>query len=87
MQVTSYSELRKNLAAAMDKVHADHSPLLITRSGGKPPAVLMSLEDFSSHAETEYLLRSPANRKQLMESLAQYERGEFVVVDIDDLAD
>ena len=85
MDTASYSELRKNLAAMMDKVHADHTPLLITRGGGKPPAVLMSLEDFASYAETDYLLRSPANRKSLLESIAQAERGEFVTVSLEDL--
>lgn len=86
MQYTSYSELRKNLAAMLDKVHADHAPLLITRGKGKPPAVLMSLEDFGGYAETEYLMRSPANKKQLLESIAQFERGEkMVTVTMDEL--
>ncbi len=85
MQHTSYSELRKNLTAMLDKVHADHAPLLITRGKGKPPAVLMSLEDFAGYAETEYLMRSPANKKQLLKSIAEYERGETVTVALDDL--
>ena len=79
MQVTSYSELRKNLAAIMDRSYADHSPVLITRSGGKPPMVMMSLEDFAGYAETEYLMRSPANKKQLLESIASIERGDKLV--------
>lgn len=32
--------------------------------------------------ETEYLLRSPANRKKLQESIAQADRGELVEVNI-----
>jgi antitoxin YefM len=79
MQVTSYSELRKNLAAIMDRSYADHSPVLITRSGGKPPMVMMSMEDFGGYAETEYLMRSPANKKILLESLAAADRGEYTV--------
>ena len=75
MDTASYSDLRKNLAAMMDKVHADHAPLLITRGGGKPPAVLMSLEDFSSYAETDYLLRSPANATRLAAAVEELDKG------------
>lgn len=75
MRTTSYSDLRKNLAAALDAVTADHEPLIITRERGKPAAVLMSLEDFSSYEETRYLLRSPANAARLMESVAELEAG------------
>lgn len=60
MRSISYSDLRKNLASALDAVTADHEPIVITRERGKPAAVLMSLEDFASYEETRYLLRSPA---------------------------
>ncbi|MHB1110065.1 MAG: type II toxin-antitoxin system Phd/YefM family antitoxin, partial [Devosia sp.] len=68
MRATSATDLRKNLAAELDKVHDDHEPVIIVRSGGKPAGVLMSLEDFASYQETAYLMSSPANRKALMES-------------------
>ena len=34
---------------------------------------------------TEYLMRNEANRKSLMESIAQAERGELIKVKIEDL--
>lgn len=71
MRTTSFSELRKNLATSLDKVHDDHQPLVITRDSGKPSAVLMSLEDFESYEATMYLLRSPANAARLNKSIAQ----------------
>ena len=77
--MTSYSELRRNLAAALDSVSADREPVIITRDRGKPSAVLMSLEDFASYEETRHLLRSPANADRLLESIAELERGEGVV--------
>jgi prevent-host-death family protein len=52
IRISSYSELRRNLAAAIDRVNADREPLIITRDRGKPMAVLMSLEDFASYEET-----------------------------------
>ena len=61
MRSTSYSDLRKNLAARLDEVTEDRTPLLITRERGKPAAVLMSLEDFASYEETQHLLKSPRN--------------------------
>ncbi len=42
MRITSYSDLRRNLAAALDRVSADREALVITRYRGKPTAVLMS---------------------------------------------
>ena len=54
MRIASYSDFRRNLAAAIDRVNADHEPLVITRDRGKPMAVLMSLEDFASLEETRH---------------------------------
>jgi antitoxin YefM len=75
MQTTSYSKLRKNLAATLDQVSADREPVVITREGGKPSAVLMSLEDFASYEETRYLLRSPANAERLLASIEELDNG------------
>ena len=76
MRTTSYSDLRKNLAATIERVNADHEPVVITRDKGKPSAVLMSLEDFASYEETRYLLRSPANAERLLASIASLDAGE-----------
>jgi len=76
MCTTSYSDLRRNLAATLDSVTADHAPVLITRDRGKPAAVLMSLEDFASYEETRYLLRSPRNAERLLEAVADLDHGD-----------
>jgi antitoxin YefM len=76
MRITSYSDLRRNLAAALDRVSVDREPLVITRDRGKPTAVLMSLEDFASYEETRHLLQSPANAEQLLKSIAELEKGD-----------
>ncbi len=75
MRIASYSDFRRNLAAAIDRVNADHEPLVITRDRGKPMAVLMSLEDFASLEETRHLLRSAENAERLLESIGELERG------------
>ncbi|MDE2577361.1 MAG: type II toxin-antitoxin system prevent-host-death family antitoxin [Hyphomicrobiales bacterium] len=76
MRSTSYSDLRKNLAAALDSVTSDHEPMIITRDRGKPAAVLISLEDFASYEETAYLLRSPKNVKRLKASIVALGAGK-----------
>ena len=74
MHAVTYSEARANFAAMLDKVNDDHAPVLITRQNGKP-AVLISLEDYSAWDETAYVLRNPANAKQLLTSVEELNRG------------
>lgn len=74
MDAISYSAARANLAKTMDKVCADHAPIIITRKS-ESPVVMLSLEDFQAMEETAYLLRSPANARRLLESIAELESG------------
>ncbi len=76
MNAISVTDFRKTLAAQIDRVTADHDYTIITRDGGKPAAVLMSLEDFASWQETEYLLRSPANAERLLKAVAELDAGK-----------
>ena len=76
MKVTTYSELRQNLAKMLDRVHDDHEPLLVTRSNGDH-AVVMSLADFNSYEETLYLTASQVNAQRLAESLLQIKTGKM----------
>lgn len=83
MKHVTYSTFRADLANMLDKVNDDHVPLLITRQNGRP-AVVMSLEDFTSWQETAYLMASPKNAERLRESIAEIEAGKFVVRDLID---
>ena len=74
MDAISYTSARANLASTMEKVCNDHAPVIITRKS-ESPVVMMSLEDYEAMEETTYLLRSPANAKQLLESIAELESG------------
>lgn len=77
MDAISYTTARANLAKTMAKVCDDHSPVIITRKS-ESPVVMMSLEDYESMQETTYLLRSPANARVLLESIAELEAGKGV---------
>ncbi|MAF14984.1 MAG: type II toxin-antitoxin system prevent-host-death family antitoxin [Marinomonas sp.] len=75
MDAISYTTARANLASTMEKVCNDHSPVIITRKS-EAPVVMISLEDYEAMQETTYLLRSPANAKRLLESMAELEAGK-----------
>ena len=84
MRTTSYSELRRNLAAMLDRVTDDHEPVIITRGRGKPAAVLMSIEDFASYEETRYLLRTPRNADRLLKAVSDLDQGSGVERQLDE---
>lgn len=77
MKVTSISDFRKDAKKYFDQVINDQDALLITRSDGQT-IVAMPLEHYSSITETEYLLRSPANRRHLEASIAQARAGKGI---------
>ncbi len=86
MTAISYTAARENLASTMDKVCQDHDPVIITRNRDQA-VVMMSLEDYSSLEETAYLMRSPANARRLLESIAEVEKGKIVRKKLSDLVD
>ncbi|WP_293267689.1 type II toxin-antitoxin system prevent-host-death family antitoxin [Neptunomonas sp.] len=74
MDAISYTAARANLASTMANVCNDHAPIIITRRN-EAPVIMMSLEDYNAMEETTYLLRSPANARNLLESIAELETG------------
>ena len=77
MRTMTYTAVRNGLAQALDSVARDHAPILITRQKGAP-GLLMSMEDFSSWQETEYLLRSPANAAHLAQAMRDLAAGRGI---------
>ena len=74
MEAINYSELRRNLKSHLDRVYNDHDPLIITRKDNEN-VVVISLEDYNSLAETQYLLSTKANTEHLMRSLEESSSG------------
>jgi antitoxin YefM len=74
MMAITASEARKNLFPLIEQVNNDRVPIEINSRRGD--AVLISRADFEALEETAHLLRSPANARRLLESLAQAQRGE-----------
>ena len=78
MNTLSYSSARATLADTMDRVCADHQPIIITRSSGQSAVVMLSLSDYQALEESAFLLRSPKNARRLMGSIATLEAGQGV---------
>ncbi|MBP7554530.1 MAG: type II toxin-antitoxin system prevent-host-death family antitoxin [Spirochaetes bacterium] len=68
MQVASYSDIRKNLKSYLDEVFLNRDPLIITRKNNEN-LVVISLDDYNSLTETNYLLSSKKNEERLLSSL------------------
>jgi len=84
MSITA-SEARKHLFPLIEQVNEDHAPVHITSRKGN--AVLMSEQDFTSWQETIYLLRTPANARRLLDSIAEAETGGTEYHELADVPD
>jgi len=77
MRTISFSAARANLAATFDAVINDAEEMVITRSGHEP-VVVLSLQEYESMRETNYLLRSGANAERLLGAIHDLEAGQGV---------
>jgi antitoxin YefM len=80
MDVKTYSDARQNFAKLMDEVCDKRAPVTVTRQGAKS-VVILPLEEFESIEETLYLLRSPANAKNLLGAIDDLKAGRAVKKD------
>ena len=67
MEKSSASKVRASFNSYLDKVCAEHEPLIIIRRNGENVVVLPE-EDYNSMLETFYLLKSPKNARRLFEA-------------------
>ena len=75
MQVISLTEARNNLKDVFDSVYLNNDEVVIHRKG-KENVVVISFDEYNSMKETNYLLSSPANKKNLLASLKQLRDGK-----------
>jgi antitoxin YefM len=69
------------MKAHLDQVCEDHDPLIVTRKGNKN-VVILSLEEYSSMVETEYLLSTKANRDHLTAGIKAFEEGRVLTKEL-----
>jgi len=77
MQVVSLTEARNNLKSVFDSVYLDHEDVIIHRKG-RESIVMISMDEYNSMKETNYLLSSPNNAKHLRESIEQLRKGQVI---------
>lgn len=70
------TDFRAQLAAYLDQVCDSRAPLHVTRQGGSG-VVVISEEEFGGWTETVHLLRSPANARRLLASIAAANAGKL----------
>ena len=80
MRTANYSELKHYL----DGVINDSEPLLVHRPGNES-VVVMSLDEYNSIKETEYIMKSPAMMDAIRKGAEEIKEGKGTAVNIDEL--
>ena len=74
MQVMNFTEVRNNLKSIFDSVVQNSEEVIVNRKNGEN-VVIISLDEYNSMKETEYLMSSPANKQWLLKSIASAKSG------------
>ncbi len=84
MSSTTYTDARARLAELLDRVVEDREPVVITRRGHEPVA-LIAADELDSLIETVHLLRSRTNAERLLTALARAKAREGTLTSVADL--
>ena len=82
----NYTTARNQLASLLDKVTNNQEIVIINRRN-KPDVALISKEELSSLLETLYILRSPANAKELFKALQESQEMDRVAIEPQTISD
>jgi len=78
MTIATMRDLRANMKAYFNAIAEDSEILLVPRQGNKEAVVIMTLAEYNSMAETEYLLSTEKNRNMFEQAKDQLESGDVV---------
>uniref|UniRef100_UPI00404A7509 type II toxin-antitoxin system Phd/YefM family antitoxin n=1 Tax=Fulvivirga sp. TaxID=1931237 RepID=UPI00404A7509 len=75
MEVTTFTDFRRNMKSYFESVLNMGKPLFISRPKGQD-MVLMSKDEYNSIQETLHLMSSPKNAERLLEAIKSDKAGE-----------
>ncbi|OJU48063.1 MAG: prevent-host-death protein [Bacteroidales bacterium 45-6] len=84
MKTANFTDLRSNLKGYIDSVIDDSETVIVNRGKGTG-VVLMSLEEYNSLKETEYIMSSPQTMEEIRTGEKDLEAGRGIGVDMDKL--
>ena len=75
MQVISVKSAQQKLETICEQVYQNHEPYILNRENHHN-VVILSLDDFNSWMETNYLLSNSYNAERLLNSLKKARAGD-----------
>ena len=81
MKAVTVSNLRSKIKYFFDLVVNSSEVLIVPRTNEDDAIVVISLKEYNALTETNYLTSTEANRKRLMESILQADKGDLIPYD------
>lgn len=78
MKAITISTLRKDMKEYFDYVTKSMEVIIVPRNKENEAVVIMSIQEYNSLKETEYLMSSKNNLKRLQESMEQISEGKTI---------
>ena len=77
MRTANYTDLRANLKSYIDSVIEDDDTVVVNRGNGKG-VVMISLDEYNSLKETEYIMSSPETMEAIRKGEKEIKEGDSV---------
>ena len=77
MRTANYTDLRANLKSYIDAVIDDYDTVVVNRGNGKG-VVMISLDEYNSLKETEYIMSSPDTMEAIHKGEEDIKNGNFI---------
>ncbi|MGL4851881.1 MAG: type II toxin-antitoxin system Phd/YefM family antitoxin [Phocaeicola sp.] len=84
MRTANYTDLRTNLKGYIDSVIDDFETVIVNRGNGTG-VVMISLDEYNSLKETEYIMSSPQTMNDIRQSEEDIKNGKGIEVNLDEL--